>query len=147
MQNLLAVLGSAGFLAAVPILFYVGMMVWYEDMGGPLNLVIVPVGSVFLGLVISITLYLPLSRLREHRSRILSWIVLGSASLPVGFWVYLISLHAPQAPTRDQLFTLILMSGGFYLYLLFGFLVHLLWLAGLRWWVNRSRSVETQPQH
>lgn len=63
-RHLLAAACSTVFVAAVPVIAY-GVLVivgiaFYGDMGGPLNFVIVPMLSVFLGLATTLLVYAPL---------------------------------------------------------------------------------------
>lgn len=61
-----AVLCSTLFLAGVPVTAYAGLIVWSGDIGGPLNLIIIPLGSLILGGVVTLVVYLPLGLVSER---------------------------------------------------------------------------------
>lgn len=80
-RHFLAAACSAVFVTAVPIVVY-GVLVivgvaFYGDMGGPLNFIIVPVLSVFLGVATTLLVYVPLClgfEFWRRRSRLPIWL-------------------------------------------------------------------------
>lgn len=64
-RHLLAGACSTGFLALIPVLIYGGLMlvgiVFYGDMGGLLNIIVVPLMAVALGVAMTVLVYAPLS--------------------------------------------------------------------------------------
>lgn len=65
-RHILAVFCSTGVLGIGPILAYAAVVIWSGDMGGPLNLILVPILSAMLGFTISIVAFLPLGLLTER---------------------------------------------------------------------------------
>ena len=57
---------SAGFLTILPLLFYGALMISSDDPGGPLNFIIIPIGSAILGFVISLLVFFPLGLFADH---------------------------------------------------------------------------------
>lgn len=132
MRHILAVLISAAFLAVIPVVLYVALIVWANNLGGPLNLIIVPFVSGVLGLLTSVIVFLPVSFVAE-RSNPKMWLqVVGglSALLIVGTglaWATLIT-----AKVRTHASWMISIGLSFCLCLACGFIVYLGCLASAR---------------
>jgi hypothetical protein len=127
MRYAFASLGSGLFLTAIPVILYVIAMFVSDDMGGPLNLVIIPLGSAIIGFTISILILLPLGILRVRFSLsylqvalILSFCFILLFATPA-IWFY--GFHA-QAKTPIPRLCMIL--GVVMTYSLLGLLVHFL---------------------
>jgi hypothetical protein len=80
-RHLFAAACSAVFVAAGPVIAYGVLVVvgvaFYGDMGGPLNFIIVPVLSVFLGVATTLLVYVPLClgfEFWRRRSRMPVWL-------------------------------------------------------------------------
>src|SRR5882724_9165469 len=92
-RHLLALACSTGFLTMVPIALYGGLIVWSGDLGGPLNLVIIPVVSAVIGFGFSLVIFLPVSLLAES-SRLQKWIyavgvlMIALAAVVVLLWIF-----------------------------------------------------------
>jgi len=128
-RHVVALVSSALTLTVVPVLLYIGLIVWSGDIGGPLNIVIVPVISLALGLAASVCLFLPCGLLHE-RFAISSWVFAVVLILCVVIFLLLPSVwfygfHAPAKTSLQVLFTA---SGVVSLYLLLGLTVYFLCL-------------------
>lgn len=80
-RHLLAAACSTVFVAAVPVIAYGVLVVvgiaLYGDMGGPLNFIVVPILSVFLGVATTVLVYVPLClgcEFWRRRSRVPVWL-------------------------------------------------------------------------
>ena len=65
-RHVVALFSSTCVLGIIPILAYAVLVIWSGDLGGPLNLVIVPLLSGALGGAISVIAFFPLSLLAER---------------------------------------------------------------------------------
>lgn len=65
-SHLLALSCSTAFLSVAPLALYVGLVVWANDLGGPLNFFIIPAVSALFGLVVGVAIFLPLSLLAQR---------------------------------------------------------------------------------
>jgi hypothetical protein len=123
-----AIVGSTGFFTVFPILLYVALVVWTEDIGGPLNFIIIPVASIAIGLTISLAALLPLSLLAE-RFHLKRWLLLSGVSsavltgIVVPAWIYMGITKA-----QSHSLTLFSIGSGLCLYLVSGFFIYLCWL-------------------
>lgn len=131
-RHFLALICSTGFLTVVPIALYGGLIVWSGDLGGPLNLVIIPVVSAAIGFVISLLIYLPLSLLAENSDiqrwcRIVGFVLSVLAAIVILAWV---ALGTTSLQNRAYLFV-----GMVAIYLVSGFFLYVCALAvGTRLW-------------
>lgn len=62
-RHVLAVIWSTGFLTIVPAIFYGALIIASGDLGGPLNLILIPMASSIIGFVISLVVFFPFSLL------------------------------------------------------------------------------------
>ena len=125
MQHILAVLISAAFLAVIPVVLYVSLIIWANDLGGPLNLIVIPFVSGILGLFTSVIVFLPVSFVAE-RSNPKMWLqVVGglSALLIVGAGVAWAMLITAKVRTHGS--WMISIGISFCLCLACGFFVYL----------------------
>jgi hypothetical protein len=121
-QHVLALLCSTGFLVVVPVALYAGLIVWSGDLGGPLNLVIVPVASASIGVAISLAVFLPLSLLAE-RLGLRRWLqVVGGLSGVLAVVVALAWIFVAAIRPENRVF---LVAVSVCLYFAAGFFVHL----------------------
>ena len=124
-RHVLAVMSSTAFLAVVPVILYGALIVWSGDMGGPLNLVIIPVGSALIGFAISLVAFLPFSLLAE-RFGFRRWLQVAGVSagsltaLVVPAWIYI-----GITKTESRWPGLFSAGGSVCLYLVGGFFVYL----------------------
>ena len=65
-RHIFAMCCSAGLMTFIPAALYGALIVWSGDLGGPLNLVLIPAVSAAIGFVISLLIFLPLSLLAEN---------------------------------------------------------------------------------
>jgi hypothetical protein len=116
----------------IPTASYVGLIVWSGDLGGPLNLVLIPAMSAVSGFVISLLIFLPLSLLVENSDfqrwwRIVGFILSALIAIVVLAWAV---FGARELQNRAYLFL-----GAMAAYVASGFFVHLCGLAiGTRIW-------------
>jgi hypothetical protein len=109
--------------------FYGGLIVWTGDLGGPLNLVIIPVMSAIIGLGISLVAFLPLSLLAE-RFGFRRWLqTVGGlsaalAGVVVLAWIFIVSMKLQNHWLRT-----FLVVGGLCIYLTGGLFVYMCCLA------------------
>ena len=103
-------LSSIGLMTLIPTASYVGLIVWSGDLGGPLNLVLIPALSAVIGFVISLLIFLPLSLLIENSDFkqwwrivgfvlsaliaivILAWAVFGARTLQIRAYLFLCAM-------------------------------------------------------
>jgi hypothetical protein len=90
-RHAFALLCSTAFLAFVPIAAYAGLIIWSGDLGGPLNLILIPVGSVLVGGILSLVVFTPLGFVSERLGvrRVLRVVALTSLALLIvagGAW-------------------------------------------------------------
>lgn len=132
LRHILALVSSTALLAVVPVILYGALIVWSGDIGGPLNLVIIPVASAIIGFTISLMVFLPLSLLSE-RFDFRQWLrVIGFANgalvaVVVLGWIY-IGITKPESRWPG----LVSAVGSLCLYLVGGFFVYLCCLAVCR---------------
>jgi hypothetical protein len=59
-RHVFAMVCSAGLMTLIPTALYGGLIVWSGDLGGPLNLVLIPAVSAVSWFVISLLIFCPL---------------------------------------------------------------------------------------
>ncbi len=109
---------------------YGALIVWSDDLGGPLNQVIIPVASASIGFTISVVAFLPLSLFAE-RCGFRRWLPLA-AGVSVGALVAVVTpswIFLGIAKTESQRLGLVSTVGGVGLYLVGGFFLYLCCLA------------------
>ena len=131
-RHILALFCSTGFLAVVPVALYGGLIVWSGDLGGALNLVIIPLTSAIIGFVISLVAFLPCSLLAERSSFRRSQRMVGRllgvlTAVAVVGWIF-VGTMKPQ----NHWLGLFLVVGSVCLYFGGGFFVYLCCLAVCR---------------
>lgn len=120
----------------IPTALYGGLIVWSGDLGGPLNLVLIPAISAVIGFAISLLVFSPLGLLAENsnfqRWRHVVGIVLSVlTAIIILAWV---AFGTTKLQNRAYLFV-----GMVAAYLVSGFFVYLWGLAfGTRFW-GKSR--------
>jgi hypothetical protein len=128
-RHFLALLCSAGFLTIVPIALYGGLIVWSGDLGGPLNLVIIPVVSATIGFLISLVVFVPLSLLAES-STLQRWqYMVGASLVALAGVVVLAWIRVGSIKPQNRV---LLVVGSVCLYFVGGFFVYLCCLAVCR---------------
>jgi hypothetical protein len=116
----------------IPTVLYGGLIVWSGDLGGPLNLVVIPAVSALIGFVISLVIFFPLSLLVENSDlkrwcRIVGFVLSVLAAIVILAWV---ALGTTRVQNRAYLFV-----GIVAMYLGSAFFVYLCCLAvGTRVW-------------
>ena len=90
-RHIFALLGSMAFLAVIPIAAYAGLIIWSGDLGGPLNLIIIPIGSVLLGGIVSLVIFMPCGFVSERFGvrrvlRVVGWASLILLLVAAGAW-------------------------------------------------------------
>lgn len=131
-RHILALVSSTVFLAVVPVILYGALIVWSGDLGGPLNLVIIPVASALIGFAISLVAFLPLSLLSERFDfrrwlRVSGFSTCALAAVVAPGWIYI-----GITKTESRWVGLVSAGGSFCLYLVGGFFVYLCCLAVCR---------------
>ncbi len=141
-RHFLALFCSTGFLTIVPIALYGGLIVWSGDLGGPLNLAIIPVMSAIIGFGISLVVFMPISLLAESSSfqrwrHIVGRLLVALTAVVVLAWIFVGSIK-PQ----NRVF---LVVGSLCLYFVGGFFVYLCCLTVCRriWPPSPSESSGT----
>jgi hypothetical protein len=76
-RHVFAMVCSAGLMTLIPTALYGGLIVWSGDLGGPLNLVLIPVVSAVIGFFICLLIFLPLSLLAENSDFQRWWRIVG----------------------------------------------------------------------
>lgn len=125
-RHVLAMLCSIGLMTLIPTALYVGLIVWSGDLGGPLNLVLIPGMSAVIGFVISLLIFLPLSLLVENSDfqrwwRIVGFVLSALIAIVVLAWAV---FGAAELQNRAYLFL-----GAMVTYVASGFFVYLCGLA------------------
>jgi hypothetical protein len=106
----------------VPTALYGGLIVWSGDLGGPLNLVLIPAMSAAIGFVISLLIFLPLSLLAENSDfqrwwRIVGLVLSAQAAVVILAWAF---FGTVKLQNRAYLFVGIVATyvvNGFFVYL------------------------------
>lgn len=119
----LALLASTAVLGAIPVLLYLGAILVTGDIGGPLNLVIIPVLSGALALGASVCVLTPLSwvgaRLAMQRW-LLALVVLPTVTAIV--WSPAVWFYGCRPEARNPPSLVVAVGGVIYAYLLIGLL-------------------------
>ncbi len=121
-RRLLVAARTSASLTIVPMALYVGLIVWSGDLGGPLNLVIIPFVSVIIGFVVGLTVFTPVSSLAES-PHIQRWLqVVGGllVALTTGVVLAWISVGSIKSQHRVYLVAVSVCTyfvGGFFVYL------------------------------
>jgi len=116
----------------IPTALYGGLIVWSGDLGGPLNLVLIPAISAAIGFVISLLIFFPLSLLAENSDfqrwwRTVGFVLSGLTAIVILAWVV---FGTTKLQNRAYLFL-----GAMAAYVASGFFVYLCGLAsGTRIW-------------
>jgi hypothetical protein len=127
--HVLAVLCCVAFFAAVPLALYGSWVIPHavsaEDLGGPLNFVIIPFVGALIGLAVSMMVFLPLSLVAERFGFRRWWqtVALLTGALTVCVVFAAVCVGPATAPVSGWLVLLIAASLG--LYLVGGFFVYL----------------------
>jgi hypothetical protein len=116
---------------------YGALIVWSGDLGGPLNLVIIPITSAIVGLGVSLVVFMPISLLAEYSSlqrwrQTVGGLLVALTAIGVLAWIFVGTIK-PQ----NRVF---LAVGSVCLYFVGGFFVYLCCLAVCRriWPPSRS---------
>ena len=95
LPNMLAVIGSVIFLTCLPIFLYLVLLFVANDIGGPLNLLLIPCSNLFVGILFTVIFSYPLSRLwdrlfvkvSQNRQRKLVFLILSVGLGGLG-WIF-----------------------------------------------------------
>ena len=106
----------------IPTALYGGLIVWSGDLGGPLNLVLIPAISAAIGFVISLLIFFPLSLLAENSDfrrwwRTVGFVLSGLTAIVILAWVV---FGTAKLQNRAYLFVGMVVAyvvGGFFVYL------------------------------
>jgi hypothetical protein len=123
--HVLALLGSAAYLAIWPAAAYAGLILWSGDLGGPLNLVLIPLLSAGAGLFIGLFVYCPLSLLAQHfhfrKWLLATWLsTVALVLVAVPSWIYAALTKVENSSAGFITFVACLglyAIGGFFIYL------------------------------
>jgi len=131
-RHILALLCSSGFLAVVPFALYVGLIVWANDLGGPLNLVIIQAASAIIGFGVGVVGFLPLSLLAE-RLNFGRWVqMVGALSAVLTMVVVSAWIVALTVKPKNHWLIPFSVGASLVLYIVGGFFVYLCCLAVCR---------------
>jgi len=106
----------------IPIALYIALIVWSDDLGGPLNFILIPAVSAVVGFVISLLIFLPLSLIAENSNfqrwcRIVGFVLSALVAIVVLAWV---DFGTAQLKMRTFLLVgmvLVYVVSGFFVYL------------------------------
>ena len=111
-RHVFAMVCSAGLMTLIPTALYGLLIVGSGDLGGPLNLVLIPAMSAVIGFVVSLLIFLPLGLLAENSAfqrwrrtagfvlsvlaavTILVWVAFGITSLRIRAYLFIGMLAA-----------------------------------------------------
>lgn len=120
--HLVAIISGTAFFTIIPSALYVGLIIWSNDLGGPMNLVLIPVLSGAAGFAVSVVIFMPVSVLAE-KTNLRSWlrvvgVSFGALALAVvSAWVF-VGTTKPQNRVYLIAGTVaIFVVGGFFVYL------------------------------
>jgi hypothetical protein len=125
-RHILAIFGATAFCTLVPTILYGTLIVWSRDIGGPLNLILIPATGAVVGLMLSLVIFLPMSLVAEKAS-LRNWLSAVGALLVV--------LAVPTilawmfARTLKPQYRLYLVMGSVSVYIVAAFFVYLAALA------------------
>src|SRR5262249_1870495 len=99
-RHLLATICAAAFFTIVPSALYGGLVVWFCNLVGPLNLILIPAVSAVAGFTISVVLFVPVSLLAE-RTNLQNWrrmvaVLLVALTVPVALTWASVGTIKPQ---------------------------------------------------
>ena len=124
-RHVFASISSTGFLTIVPVILYSALIISSGDIGGPLNLIIIPMASVIIGIVVSLAVFLPVSFLADciglRRWQQVTGIL--TALLLVG--VIALWIHFGITKPQSHRVVLLFIISHFCFYFLGGFFVYL----------------------
>jgi hypothetical protein len=128
-RHILALVSSTVFLVVVPVALYGLLIVWSGDLGGPLNLIIIPMASAIIGFAISLVVFLPLSLLSERFDfrrwlRVVGFSTGALVAVVAPGWIYI-----GITKVESRWLGLVSAGGSLCLYLVGGFFVYLCCLA------------------
>jgi hypothetical protein len=121
-RHVFAMVCSGGLMTLIPTALYGGLIVWSGDLGGPLNLVLIPAISAAIGFVISLLIFFPLSLLAENSDfqrwwRTVGFVLSGLTAIVILAWVV---FGTTKLQNRAYLFVGMVVAyvvGGFFVYL------------------------------
>ena len=121
-RHALATVSSTGFFTLVPMTLYVALIVWSNDLGGPLNLILIPMVSAAIGLAISLVAFVPLSLLAENSNLTVWLLIAGALSLGLTVAAILGWFFVRSVSHQGRVFLLVgsataYVVGGFFVYL------------------------------
>ena len=128
-RHIIPLLRSTGFFAVVPVGLYGGLIVWSNDLGGPLNLVIIPAAAAIIGFVVSLVVFFPVSLLAERLSLRRSLQIVRGFLVALTVVVVLAWMLVVIAKPNKHCLVLFSLGVSLSLYLLSGFFVYLCGLA------------------
>jgi hypothetical protein len=131
-RHIIPLLRSTGFFAVVPVGLYGGLIVWSNDLGGPLNLVIIPAAAAIIGFVVSLVVFFPVSLLAERLSLRRSLQIVRGFLVALTIVVVLAWMLVVIAKPNKHCLVLFSLGVSLSLYLLSGFFVYLCGLAAGR---------------
>lgn len=124
-----ALVCSTAFLTIMPTGLYIVLIAWSNDLGGPLNLIIIPTASAIIGLVISLVAFVPIGLLAESSSFQRWQQIVGGLFVAMTALVVLGLVFVQPIKPQNRGF---LAAGGFSLYFVGGLFVYLCGLAVCR---------------
>src|SRR5205807_1584305 len=121
-KHVVATVCSAGLMTLIPTTLYAGLILWSGDLGGPLNLIVIPAGSAAIGFVTTLIIFLPISLLVEKTNFERWWRVVGLVLSALAFILILawVTFGTAGLKTRAYLFlglAAIYVVSGFFVYL------------------------------
>jgi hypothetical protein len=125
-SHIFAIVCGTAFFTIVPSALYGGLIVWSGDLGGPLNLFLIPVMSAAAGFALSLVIFMPVSLLAEETS-LKTWLRIVGVSL-VALTVPVALAWASAGAIKPQ-HRVYLVVGSVSVYVVAGFFVYLCSLA------------------
>ena len=121
-RHVFAMVCSAALMTLMPTALYGVLIFWSGDLGGPLNLILIPAMSAVMGFVISLLIFLPLGLLAENSTfqrwrRIVGLVLVVFAVVTILVWA---AFGITSLRIRAYLFVGMLavyVVGGFFVYL------------------------------
>jgi hypothetical protein len=135
-RHFLALSCTTAFLTIVPMVLYGGLIVWSGDLGGPLNLIIIPIISALIGFGVSLIVFMPVSLVAESSS-FRHWLtIVGGLLVALTAVVVLVWIFVRTIKPENRVYVVV---GSVCLYLVGGFFVYLCCLGvGRRLWPPSS---------
>lgn len=121
-----AICASTAILAGIPTTLYVGLIIWTNDMGGVLNLIIIPFVSGLIGFLLNLLVFLPFTLVGERYSiSKLKLVLCFIGAFLLLFMIPFIGFYGFHGQVKSPVSNLCLIGTGLFLYMLVGLLAQL----------------------